>query len=353
MSEPPSGNPDYSPYSPQGSRLPESPVPNEAHHHRTPAIGYPAQQFGHHPVVPTPQNGMGTTALVLGIVGAATSWIPILACLGWIACVLAIVFGAIGLSRSNNGKATNRSSAIAGLVLGIASLLIGVILIAAVWGTLVPASSTASSVESSTEEDLDGRTEAVEEGEVAAEADEEETVDEPEEEPGLGAGLWEVGPEIAPGTYVTTAEEGGVFDGCYVARLAGFSGEFDDIIANTNIGAGSRSRITIDESDVGVEFSGDCKWMPAGESNLAEPGAEVGDGVWEVGTEVQPGTYVTQVEGDGIWDSCYVARLSGFSFEFEDIISNDNIDGGAQGRITVEPSDVGVEFSGGCVWALD
>lgn len=300
-----------------------------------------------------PQNGMGSTALVLGIVGAATSWVPILACLGWIACILAIVFGSIGLSKSNNRKATNRNSSIAGLTLGIAALLVGVVLIAAIWGTPVPALPTDPAPDSSTGEDLARDTEPGKEEERTTENDEKEVPNTSEEATGIGAGLWKVGSEIEPGTYVTKADEGGVFDSCYVARLSGFSGEFDDIIANDNIDAGSRSRITIDEDDVGVEFSGECRWVLADESNLMELGAEVGDGVWEVGTEVQPGTYVTQAEGDGIWDSCYVARLSGFSSEFRDIISNDNIDGGAQGRITIEASDAGVEFSGGCVWVLD
>ncbi|WP_157930610.1 hypothetical protein [Glycomyces xiaoerkulensis] len=191
----------------------------------------------------------------------------------------------------------------------------------------------------------------------ADEAEEEEAEtdpaeDEPQDSQGVGAGIWEVGADIEAGTYVTTPPGDGAFDGCYVARLSGFSGEFEDIIANANIDGGGRGRITIDESDTGVEFTGDCTWQLAGEDNLADPGAEVGRGVWEVGTEVEPGTYVTQAEEDGAFDGCYVARLSGFSAEFEDIIANENIDGGAQGRITIDESDTGVEFSGECVWTL-
>jgi len=45
----------------------------------------------------------------------------------------------------------------------------------------------------------------------------------------FGDGMQVVGTDISPGTYRT---DGG--DGCYWERLSGFSGSFDDIIANDN-----------------------------------------------------------------------------------------------------------------------
>ncbi len=313
----------------------------------------PYPQPGYMPVLPPdapamtqPQNGMGLAALVLGIVGLVTGWIPFVACFGWIACVLAIVFGAIGFSKANGGKATNKNAAIAGLSLGIAGLLIGLILSVAFWGSLVPTEAGDSG-------STDVAADPAREEDAADEAAEPEPEAEAEAPQGIGEGTWEVGTEIEPGTYVTTAAGSGVFDGCYAARLSGFSGEFDDIITNLNIDGGARGRLTIAEGDLGVEFSGDCLWALADEGNVAAVGAEIGNGIWEVGTEVEPGTYVTQAEGEGILDSCYVARLSGFSAGFEDIIANENVDGGAQGRITIEDSDTGVEFSGACVWTLE
>src|SRR5690554_5702859 len=90
--------------------------------------------------------------------------------------------------------------------------------------------------------------------ESPATADEVEDAPEPEPEPaGFGAGVWEVGSEIPPGTYVTTAPEGGALDSCYWARLSGFSGDFDDLITNDNLAAGARGRVTISDSDTGVE----------------------------------------------------------------------------------------------------
>jgi len=63
-----------------------------------------------------PQNGMGTAALVLGILQFF--------CLGTIGAILAIIFGKIGMNRADQGLATNRGAAKAGFVLG----WIGVIL---------------------------------------------------------------------------------------------------------------------------------------------------------------------------------------------------------------------------------
>jgi hypothetical protein len=299
------------------------------------------------PPTVAPKNGMGLTALVLGIVGAVTGLIPFVGCLGWIASVLAVVFGGIGYSNAANGKATNRGSAVAGLSLGIVGLVLGVLVASLTWSD-----RNADNGELGGIGDANADADTATEGEGTGPAEGGESTEEAPPEPeGIGDGQWKVGEEIAPGTYVTWSED--AFMGCYVARLSGFSGEFDDIIANTNLGEESRGRITIAEDDAGVEFSGGCEWVPATEATLHATDGEVGSGVWEVGTEVPPGTYVTQAEGDGLLDSCYVARLSGFSMEFEDLIANDNIDGGSQGRIEIADSDTGVEFTGGCVWTLE
>lgn len=84
------------------------------------------------------------------------------------------------------------------------------------------------------------------------------------ESPGGGgsftAGTWQVGSEIPAGTYVTTLADG---EHCYYARLAGFSGDLDDVIANDNYEGPARGRVTVSPSDEGVEFSGDCVWSRA------------------------------------------------------------------------------------------
>ena len=157
----------------------------------------------------------------------------------------------------------------------------------------------------------------------------------------------EVGTEIPPGTYVTVAPDGAL-DYCYWARLSGFSGSFDDIIANDNLDSGARGRVTISDSDTGVEFTGPCRWVEESESEPVNVGDEVGPGVWRVGDEIAPGTYVTTAP-DGSFDYCYWARLSGFSGELDEVLANDLMEPGSRGRVENSSSDVGIKFTGDCV----
>ncbi|MFC5799907.1 DUF4190 domain-containing protein [Streptomyces formicae] len=75
---------------------------------------------------PQPRNGMGVTALVLGIVGVALGLVIVLFWMSWLPALLAVVFGLVGLSHARKGLATNRSMALTGVVLGVAGLLIAV-----------------------------------------------------------------------------------------------------------------------------------------------------------------------------------------------------------------------------------
>ncbi len=77
---------------------------------------------------PTGQrNGVGTAALVVGVVGLLTSWLG----LGGLLGIVAIILGIIGLTRVKRHEASNRGSAIAGVVLGVLSVLIAAAVIAA------------------------------------------------------------------------------------------------------------------------------------------------------------------------------------------------------------------------------
>jgi hypothetical protein len=69
----------------------------------------------------------------------------------------------------------------------------------------------------------------------------------------FGDGVWLVGSEIQPGTY---RSPGG--SGCYWARLSGFSGDLDDIIANG--GFSKNQTVTIQASDAGFETNGCGTW---------------------------------------------------------------------------------------------
>jgi hypothetical protein len=74
------------------------------------------------PVSPTVErsNGSGTAGGILGIVGFLASWTPILGIfIGLVFGVLAIIFGAVGLAKTN----APRGMATTGLVLGILTVI--------------------------------------------------------------------------------------------------------------------------------------------------------------------------------------------------------------------------------------
>jgi hypothetical protein len=65
--------------------------------------------------------------------------------------------------------------------------------------------------------------------------------------------MYFVSTDIEPGTYKSSGQTG-----CYYARLAGFSGGLDDIIANNN--TDSAAIVTIDAGDKGFESKGCGTW---------------------------------------------------------------------------------------------
>ncbi|MEE1793826.1 DUF4190 domain-containing protein [Streptomyces sp. BE308] len=110
----------------------------------------PAQPYGGYPGynsfsgpaawAPAPSNGLGTAAMVLGIisvVGFCLYGVNIV--LG----ILALTFGIIGLGRAKRGEATNRGMAIAGVILGSVGMVIG----AAFLGVIIWAATNADSDE--------------------------------------------------------------------------------------------------------------------------------------------------------------------------------------------------------------
>ena len=75
------------------------------------------------PAESRPRNGMGTAALVLGIVGLVLSFFLIGGLLG----LVAVILGIVGLRRVRRGEANNRGVAIAGIVTGALAILVAVV----------------------------------------------------------------------------------------------------------------------------------------------------------------------------------------------------------------------------------
>jgi len=96
--------------------------------------GYPP--FGGWPYAAAPRNGFGVTALVLGLVGAVLALTCLGAFLGLPVGIAALVFGIIGLRTVKRGEATNRSHAMAGVILGGVAVVVSGALIVLIVGSV-------------------------------------------------------------------------------------------------------------------------------------------------------------------------------------------------------------------------
>ncbi|MQY39301.1 hypothetical protein SRB17_73230 [Streptomyces sp. RB17] len=109
------------PIAPTGPGIPAPPASG--------GYGYPGYPAGYGwPGMPmAPQNGMGTAAMVLGILSLC------LFCLYGVVSVvlgiLAVVFGIKGRRRADRGEATNHGQAQAGLIMGVIGIVLGIVVI--------------------------------------------------------------------------------------------------------------------------------------------------------------------------------------------------------------------------------
>ncbi len=152
----------------------------------------------------------------------------------------------------------------------------------------------------------------------------------------FGDGTFQVGKDIQPGTYRTRNGS----SGCYFARLKGFSGSVDDIIANDNTDA--PAVVTIAATDKGFQ-SQNCGTWTQNLSQITTSKTTFSDGMYIVGTDITPGTYKNT--GD---QGCYYARLRGFGGTIDDIIANNNVD--AVTIVTIAASDKGFQATGCGTW---
>lgn len=179
---------------------------------------------------------------------------------------------------------------------------------------------------------------------VSEESEQDEDIEEEEEEPEpeskfntFGDGIHIVGQDIQPGTYRT--REGSSWS-CYYARLSGFGGSLDEILANDS--TDYPAVVTILSSDKGFETSGCGTWTDD-LSQITEKKTEFTNGIFIVGTDVEPGTYKSSGS-----EGCYYARLSGFSGILDEILANDNTDAAAV--VTIQAGDKGFQSSNCGMW---
>ncbi|MGW2018235.1 DUF4190 domain-containing protein [Streptomyces sp. NPDC001927] len=73
------------------------------------------------------RNGLGTAALILGIIGTVSGLIPLLFWLAGILGVIALILGLVGRGRVKRGEANNKGVTTTGAVLGLAALILSVV----------------------------------------------------------------------------------------------------------------------------------------------------------------------------------------------------------------------------------
>ena len=119
MTDTPSDRPQYptQPGPPPGQYPPGQYPPGQYPPGQYPPGGPPAARR---------RNGMGTTALVLGVVAIVLVLLLLFSPVGAFLGLLAVLFGILGIMRANRGEADNRGQAVAGLVTGAIALLVGV-----------------------------------------------------------------------------------------------------------------------------------------------------------------------------------------------------------------------------------
>ena len=71
-----------------------------------------------------PRNGVGTTALILGIIGVLVGIIPLFFWVAGILGVIGLVLGFVGRGRFERSEATNGTMALWGIITSLAALVL-------------------------------------------------------------------------------------------------------------------------------------------------------------------------------------------------------------------------------------
>jgi hypothetical protein len=147
----------------------------------------------------------------------------------------------------------------------------------------------------------------------------------------FGDGTYTVGSSVKAGTYRAPDPA----STCYWERLAGFSGDLNDTLANDI--ATDPTVVTILPTDAGFKTEG-CGTWTSDLSAITSSKTSFPAGTYIVNVDITAGTY-SAPGGNG----CSWARLSGFTGDPGDIIANDLPSGSLV--VTIAPSDRGFQSS--------
>lgn len=153
----------------------------------------------------------------------------------------------------------------------------------------------------------------------------------------FGTGQRSVGTDLQAGTYRTRLASAA----CYWARLSGFGGTVNEILANEN--ADGPTIVTILTTDKGFESTRCAEWtvdLSAITKSTTDPFPE---GTYLIGVDIAPGTWHNS-GGAG----CYWQRMSGFTGSLNEIVANGNVDGPV--NVTLAATDKGFKSTRCGTW---
>jgi hypothetical protein len=106
--------------------------PGAGHYGGAPgAYGGGPGQFGAAPAYEQPprpaRNGLGTAALILGIIGTLAGVVPLMFWLAGLLGLIALVLGLAGRGRVKRGEAVNKGVTTAGAILGLVAMILSVV----------------------------------------------------------------------------------------------------------------------------------------------------------------------------------------------------------------------------------
>ena len=143
--------------------------------------------------------------------------------------------------------------------------------------------------------------------------------------------------DIEPGTYRAIPPDLSGDGFCYWERVSGFGGTDAETIANS-AGVGPRV-VTIGTGDAGFN-SDDCGTWTSDVSAIPGP---YGDGVWIVGTDLEPGRYSSEGGAACVWQ-----RLSGFGGT-----ADESLTVGLTGTVEILATDRGFSSSNCGIWTRE
>jgi hypothetical protein len=146
--------------------------------------------------------------------------------------------------------------------------------------------------------------------------------------------------QVPPGTYRTRDKQPG---SCYWARLSGFSGAANELIANEL--TSDPTVVTILDTDKGFQARG-CARLSADISAITKaPTDPFPAGTYIIGVDVAAGTWSATPSAGA---NCYWARLGGFTGGPRELLANDLPRGPA--IVTIAAADKGFSSRGCGTW---